>query len=279
MGMNVCCSGCDRRHNAGSIRSHQPGATDMDILVVYVGLDYHSDSIRVCVMDVDGMELLNRKCPNDVGPVRDLVETLGDGVRVKGVAIEACTGSADFATRLIDAAGWNVRLAHASAVHRLKQGPDKSDHDDAWHLANLIRVNYLPQVWLADQQTRQLRHLVRYRQSLVADAKDIKLRIRSLLKEEGVLETCSQGAWTKGWIAWLKKVSLPEQSRWILDQQLDLLENLQQKISEVDKRMEEATRDDATVEKLLQEEGVGRVTAVMMRATIGRFDRFRNGKQ
>ena len=194
-------------------------------------------------------------------------------------AIEACTGSAEFAARLREATEWNVRLAHASAVHQLKKGPDKSDHTDAWHLANLIRVNYLPEVWLADAETRQLRHMVRYRQSLMADAKDIKLRIRSLLKEDGVAETCRERAWTKSWLEWLKQAALPEQSRWIVEQQLDLLSKLEQKIREVDQRLDQTTKDDTTVQKLLEEEGIGLVTAMLLRAVVGRFDRFRNGKQ
>ncbi len=130
----------------------------------------------------------------------EAVQNAAPAVLVAGVALEACTGSAEFAARLAEATEWNVRPAHAAAVHRLKQGPDKTDHGDAWHLANLLRVSYLPEVWLADAQTRQLRHLVRYRQSLMADAKDIKLRIRSLLKEDCVSETCPQQAWTKGWL-------------------------------------------------------------------------------
>jgi transposase len=172
-----------------------------------------------------------------------------------------------------------VKLAHAGAVHRLKQGPDKTDHGDAWHLANLIRVNYLPEVWLADEATRQLRHLVRYRQSLMTDAKDIKLRIRSLLKEDGIAETCPQRAWTKAWREWLNEVQLPEQSRWILDQQLSLLGHLQERIAEVDERMRRATQEDPVVHKLLQQAGIGLVTALLLRAVVGRFDRFGSGKQ
>jgi transposase len=164
-------------------------------------------------------------------------------------------------------------------VHRLKQGPDKTDHGDAWHLANLIRVNYLPEVWLADEQTRQLRHLVRHRQSLVAIAKDIKLRIRSLLKEDGIAEDCPQRPWTKAWIAWLKTVLLPVESRWIMDEQLRLLDMFEVKIAETDQRMKEATRGDRVVEKLLEQAEVGLVTALLLRAIVGRFDRFRNGKQ
>jgi len=257
---------------------------------VYVGLDYHSDSIRVCVMTAEGDELGNHSVPSTVMCVREALDRCADSLGcwhspdaaaliVRGVAIEACTGSAEFATRLIAATGWPVKLAHAGAVHRLKQGPDKTDHGDAWHLANLIRVNYLPQVWLADETTRQLRHLIRYRQALMADAKDVKLRIRSLLKEDGVAETCPARAWTKGWLAWLRDVSLPEHSRWIVQQQLAWLEQLQAKIAEVDARLREATQEDPVVQKLLEQAGVGLVTALLLRAVVGRFDRFKNGKQ
>ena len=261
----------------------------MEILAVYLGLDYHSTSIRVCVMSVDGQTLSNRSVASDVGAVLEEVERCRQVSRsqrhapaeliVEGVALEACTGSAEFAVRLIAATQWNVKLAHAGAVHRLKQGPDKTDHGDAWHLANLIRVNYLPEVWLADKTTRQLRHLVRHRQALMADAKDVKLRIRSLLKEDGIAEDCSPGAWTKGWLAWLASVELPEHSRWIVNQKLALLESLRQNIAEVDERMAEATSDDALVQKLLEQEGVGLVTALLLRAVVGRVDRFKNGKQ
>ena len=251
----------------------------MDILAVYVGLDYHSDSIQVCVMAENGEVLLNRSVASEVGCVVEAVRSASPAILVRGVAIEACTGSAEFAARLREATEWNVRLAHASAVHQLKKGPDKSDHTDAWHLANLIRVNYLPEVWLADAETRQLRHMVRYRQSLMADAKDIKLRIRSLLKEDGVAETCRERAWTKSWLEWLKQAALPEQSRWIVEQQLDLLSKLEQKIREVDQRLDQTTKDDTTVQKLLEEEGIGLVTAMLLRAVVGRFDRFCNGKQ
>ena len=251
----------------------------MTIVPVYVGLDYHSDSIQVCVMTEDGEVLTNRSVASELGAVIEAVRGDRPEVIVEGVALEACTGSAEFASRLAAATEWPMRLAHAAAVHRLKQGPDKTDHSDAWHLTNLIRVNYLPEVWLADEQTRQLRHLVRFRQSLVAMAKDIKLRVRSLLKEDGIAETCPQTAWTKGWLEWLRAASLPVQSRWIIDEQLRSLDALKRQIAETEQRMEEATRGDRVVEKLLEQAGVGLVTALLLRAIVGRFDRFRNGKQ
>jgi transposase len=43
--------------------------------------------------------------------------------------------------------------------------------------------------------------------------------------------------------------------------------------------MEEATKDDPVVQKLRETKGVGLVTAVIMRAEIGDFERFTSGKQ
>ena len=76
---------------------------------VYVGLDYHQDSIQVCVMDAEAKILLNRSCANDVAAVKEPIVAVGGSVRL--VAIEACTGAADFAEALADRSGWSVSLA------------------------------------------------------------------------------------------------------------------------------------------------------------------------
>ena len=90
---------------------------------------------------------------------------------------------------------------------------DDGDHTDAWHLANLLRVGYLPEVWLADEATRQLRRLVRYRQGLAEQKKDIKLRIGALLREERIVNTSGANPWRKPWRAWIRTVKRGEQSR------------------------------------------------------------------
>jgi transposase len=249
----------------------------MEIVPVYVGLDYHSDSIRVCVMDEQGQELVNRSVANDPGAVRDLVRSRGGLVR--GVSIEACCGAADFATALAELTEWTVRLANPGRVNRMKKDADKTDHSDAWHLADLLRVGYLPNVWLADETTRQLRRLVRFRYGVVAHKKDIKLRILSLLREERIENTSGGSPWSKPWMEWIRLVMAGEQTRWVLDQELRRLEQAEKDLAEVDKRMEQATEGDVVVEKLKQQPGIGPVTAVTMRAVIGRFDRFETGKQ
>ena len=70
----------------------------MDRIPVFVGLDYHKDSVRVCVEGVDGQVLGNRGCANDVRRVLTYAEGFGC---VQGAAIVCCEGAADFAEELI----------------------------------------------------------------------------------------------------------------------------------------------------------------------------------
>jgi transposase len=248
----------------------------MSSLPVFVGIDYHQDSVQVCVLDGGGKRLVNRSVGNDAAEVARLATRHG---RPQRVAIEACCGAADMAEELATAQHLPVELAHPGYVARLKRSPDKTDLGDAHLLADLARVNYLPTVWLAPESTRQLRRLVRHRAQLVRRRRDVKLRIRGLLRENRV--RCGRtGAWKKAWMAWLEhEAPLAESDRWIVDDHLAELTSLSRRITAAEARIRAATADDPIVAKLLAQPGVGLVTAVTMRAEIGRFDRFDTGKQ
>lgn len=247
----------------------------MKSVPIYVGLDYHQRSVQVCVVGADGEVLMNSSCDNAWQAIARRVSIFGAAVQA---GIEACGGAADLAEELTRHAGWSIELAHPGYVHRMKQNPDKTDHGDARLLADLVRVGYLPRVWLAPEETRELRRLVRYRQQLVNERRNIKLRISALLRDQRLFFALR--SWTKPWRAWIQHCEdLPEQSRWIVDRHLDRFDGLTQDIKDVAERLGEVTQDDPVVKKLLGLPGVGPVTAWVLRAEIGRFDRFRSGKQ
>lgn len=248
----------------------------MDMLPVSVGLDYHEDTIRVCVMEPDGKVRFNRDVPNDVRRVASVIQVYGQPA---GVVLEACCGAADFATQLIQQTGWNVCLAHPGYVRHMKRGPDKTDAHDAELLADLLRMHHVPEVWLADSTTRQLRRLVRYREGLKAERKNVKLRIRALLREERVPAPAQLSPWTKAWKAWLTTAVPGEHAAWVMQRLLAQLEGLEIEMREAEERMAQATADDPDTQRLRAQPGIGLITAVMLRAEIGRFDRFGSGKQ
>ena len=249
----------------------------MSKLTVFVGLDYHKDSIQVCIMDQSGKVLANRSCANDANAVVLLVAFFGDHVRA---AIEACTGAADLADELVNHHGWDLDLAHPGYVSRMKQSPDKSDYSDARMLADLVRVGYLPRVWLAPEDVRQLRTTVRYRQQLVNQRRSTKLRVTALLREARIFEPKGLRRWGTKWRAWLATVEgLGTEAWFVLKCHLAELRRLDEQIALVEVRLAAVTAGDPAITRLLAMRGVGMVTACALRAEIGRFDRFRTGKQ
>jgi hypothetical protein len=83
----------------------------MSSVPVFVGIDYHQNSVQVCVLDADGKKLANRSVENNVTIVA------GEAVRFgqpKRVAIEACCEAANLADELITQRELPVELAHVT---------------------------------------------------------------------------------------------------------------------------------------------------------------------
>lgn len=248
----------------------------MGKIPVFVGLDYHQAKVQVCVMDQAGKVLANKPVENDINAIVQVVNKHGI---VKRAAIEACGGAANLAEKLIQKEKWSINLAHPGYVKRMKKSPDKTDFSDAKMLADLQRVGYLPKVWLAPQYIRDLRQVVRYRQQLANERRAIKLRVSGLLREQRIPKPdCN--AWTMKWRNWLKNdAPLNKHNRWIMTRHLERFDELRVKIAESEKYLKEFVADDSQVSKLMDQPGIGLITAVTLRAEIGQFDRFCSGKQ
>lgn len=249
----------------------------MESVPVFVGLDYHSLSVQVCVVDQSGRVLVNCKRGPSVLEVMSVIEPLG---RVERVAIEACCGAADFADHLARVSGWRVSLAHTGMVARMRSSIDKSDRSDARVLADLCRAGYLPEVWLPPEPVRELRTLVRRRHQLSHSLRDARLRIKSLLRDKRIRPPEEVGSrWTLRFRAWLENLALPPLSRAVLDDLVEEMDDRRRRLERLDELLERVASGDRMIGSLMAIKGVGLVTACTLRAVVGRFDRFRNGKQ
>lgn len=250
----------------------------MSNVPVFVGLDYHQDSIQVCVVDQEGKVLLNRVAGNDCLQIANLVTPLGC---VQQVGIEACCGAADFSEKLASQLGWKVSLGHPAYIAKLKHSPDKSDFSDGRLLADLTRVGYLPRVWLPPANIRELRQLVNHRQRLVDRQRSLKLQVGGILREQRVkIDKDRGGRWTKTWVASVRdNQQLSRHVRWIVNDLLDDIASTKRKITRTEARLEQATAKDALVKRLMEQEGIGPVTAWVLRAYVGDFGRFKTARQ
>src|ERR1700722_20801364 len=168
----------------------------MNSVTVFVGLDYSDQMVEVAVLDSHGKVLANRPCKNDAASIDQLARRFGSTIRA---AIECGTGAANLADELLQRFGWSIDMAHPGFVNRMKQNRDKTDYQDARLLADLVRVGYLPRVWLVPNSIRELRQLVRYREQLVGERRKAKQRIRAILRDARQKPAETSKPWTKAW--------------------------------------------------------------------------------
>lgn len=241
---------------------------------VYVGLDYATAFVQVCVLDGNGRVLANSRCANEWSVLAAHVRRFGVKARA---AIEACTGSANLADELVHRAGGSLDLAHPGYVQRMKQSPDKTDFTDARMLADLVRVGCLPRVRLVPEGVRELRRLVRRRHDLVERRRALKLQVGDRLRDHRAVEPAGV-RWTLRWHAWMKAVPMPSDTRWVIQDACAEMTAVEKRIDAVESRLTRVTRRDPMVNKLQSLRGVGLITACVIRAQIGDATRFRTGK-
>ena len=152
--------------------------------MTFVGFDLHKRYITACALDDEGAVVAEcRQLTTAIGTVLDWLAALPAPVTV---AMEATLYWEWLATQL-EAHGIAARVAHAFHVKLIWQTRSKTDPIDARKLAELLRVNLLPTIWLPDVATRQRRQLLRGRAFLVRERTRVRNRIHGHLTTENLL--------------------------------------------------------------------------------------------
>ena len=63
----------------------------------YIGFDYHSTVVQVCVLDGEGNELGNSLVKNSLIEIFEFIDGVAGGRLIRGAAVEACCGASSFA--------------------------------------------------------------------------------------------------------------------------------------------------------------------------------------
>jgi transposase len=87
-----------------------------------------------------------------------------------------------WAADVLSDAGAGVHLAHPLGIKGFAYRRVKNDERDAADLADLLRMDRLPEAWIAPPATRQVRH----RAKLVALRSGLKASVHAVLAKEGV---------------------------------------------------------------------------------------------
>jgi transposase len=173
-----------------------------------------------------------------------------------------------------------LKVAHPAMLKAITAAKKKNDRADAEKLADLLRVNLLPECTMMSEKLRELRRILRYRNMIVRIASKMKNKISGLLMEVGAVYDKRRLHGKKYFGQLLERVEdVPESVKDLLKlsrSNMELFEAVQKKLL---KTLRENSLISKRVELLRSISGVGEVMALTWVLEIGDPERFSNSRQ
>ena len=126
---------------------------------VFCGLDIHKESTYASVLDSTGQVVAQRRMKNEEVP-----EFL-DPLEVEKVAMEASAYIIPLYRRLV-VEGYDVTVSHQKKTKYIAEARIKSNRMDSKALAELLRLDSLPESYIPSEELAELRERVRRLASL-----------------------------------------------------------------------------------------------------------------
>jgi transposase len=181
----------------------------------------------------------------------------------------------DWLDELVD----EVILAHPAKVKAIADARIKTDKIDSETLAHLLRANLIPQAYAPSKDIRAIKRVLRQRMFLVRVQTMVKNRIHALLSQHALERPEVSDLFGKVGLQWLRATPLPEPDRRVLDTDLTLLEELQDRIAATNELLKELAAGDQAVRWLGSVPGIGDFFSVLIRYEIADIHRFRTAKR
>lgn len=238
--------------------------------MLYVGLDLSRKRLDWQALDREGERVGIGAVPPDRDGLVKLGSELGDGP-VRAV-IESMSG-ARFVHDQLELAGWDVRIADAVKARGLAPLACKTDTIDCWVLAELARLQLVPEIWLPDPSVRAERERARFRLHLVKHRSSLKNRVHAILFQHGVPNPSSD-LFGAGGRRLLTRLCLPEPWASTVHASLALIDTLDEQIGACERELRSLGADHPYIPLLLTCPGIGWILAFTIASEIGDIHRF-----
>jgi transposase len=237
---------------------------------VMAGIDLHSNNLVIGLVDTDGKRVGQRKLPCQL---REVVKFLSPfKQRLVKVAVES-TYNWYWLVDGLKALNYPVVLANPAAMQQYNGIKHADDTNDAFFLAELLRLNILPTGYIYDPQLRPVRDLLRRRLLLVRQRTSLMLSFKSLYTRTTGKEML---------LGQLKQLEVKEAqnlydhpaNQLIAGVQIKHIEALTESIERIEKAVLGSARELPCYAKLTTLPGVGRILGMTITMEVGDIQRF-----
>jgi transposase len=238
-----------------------------------VGCDLHARQQSVAMVDTETGEFTEKTLSHEGNGVQEFYAALAGPVVV---GLEA-TGSMQWFLELLEELGIESRVGDPAKIRAAETRKQKHDRRDARLIVDLLERDRFPAIWMPSTEQRDLRSLLRDRHQWVKMRARLQHTLQAIALNHALRK--GSGLWSHAGQTALQALSLPPYSSQRRAALLSLYVELQKRIQELDKQVEEEARQRPQACRLLTHPGIGPVTALATDVFLGDPSRFTTANQ
>lgn len=238
----------------------------------YIGCDAHKKYSVFTGISEDGKVTIDKRVEHDRKAFCCFLETLPKGSQI---AVET-VGNWYWLVDEMEKADLKPTLVNAGKAKLMMGQINKTDKLDAHGLAMLARNGTLPAVWIPPGELRDQRELPRMRMALVSIRTKLKNRIHATLAKYGITIDSATDIFVGKGRRLLEEAmcELPQETRHSVREQLYLLDQVEESITQTEKRIFRVIKEDHLMQLLDTLPGVGAILAIVIALEVGDVRRF-----
>ena len=244
--------------------------------VYYIGLDIHKKVIAYCIKTMDGRQIEAGMMAATRKALDEWVNSL-PGPWIGAMEATIFTG---WIYDYLTPHAIELKVAHPAMLKAITTAKKKNDRNDAERIADLLRVDLLPECCMLPQQIRELRRVLRYRHNVVQTSVKMQNKIAGLLMEVGAEYSKKRLRGKRYFTSLLASADeIPGSVKELLKTSragYEMFNTVQKRIAAA-LRTNELIRD--RVQRLMTIQGVGEITALTWVLEIGEPARFSSIRQ
>jgi len=238
---------------------------------LFAGIDLHGNNLVTGIMNQNGDRLAHRKLDCDLNQVEAFLRPFKP--QLQSLAVES-TFNWYWLVDGLRQRGYPIDLANPAQIQQYNGIKHADDKHDAFHLAELQRLNILPKAYIYEAQLRPVRDLLRRRTNFVQQRTELFLSFKSLYArttgQEMPLRELKRLEPKQG-----KKLYQHPANQLIAELQLEHIQALNRSVGCIEKEVLGWAREIPIYDKLLTLPGVGKILAMTITMEVGDIGRFK----
>jgi transposase len=243
--------------------------------IYYIGLDIHKKTIAYCIKRIDGVLVKQ----GTVSAERKALQQWQSELPGPWCGAMEATIFTGWVYDFLKPYAIDLKVAHPAMLKAITAAKKKNDRADAEKIADLLRVNLLPESHMMPEELRELRRILRYRNMIVRTAVKMKNKMSGLLMEVGAQYSKKRLYGKKYFSELLERVEdVPSSVKELLKLSrsgFELYDGIQKKLVNA---LRENKQIRERVQRLMSIPGVGEITALTWVLEIGELKRFSSSR-